>query len=85
MQSYLVICIVETIIRRIILVNCLLDNKYNTILFLSTAGKQNMEEENKRETRRSRSKTPLTFRASVDGDIENDGEKKKLKKAPAVE
>lgn len=44
-----------------------------------------MEEENKRETRRSRSKTPLTFRASVDGDIENDGEKKKLKKAPAVE
>lgn len=44
-----------------------------------------MEEDHKRETRRSRSKTPLTFRASVDRDVEIDGEKKKVKKAPAVE
>lgn len=41
------------------------------------------EEQRKRESRRSRSKTPMTFRASVDGDVE-DGEKKKVKKAPAV-
>lgn len=45
-----------------------------------------MEEENKRETRqRSRSKTPLTLRSSVDRDIEVDGEKKKVKKNPTVE
>lgn len=45
-----------------------------------------MEEENsKRETRRSRSKTPLTLRSSVDRDIEIDGEKKKVKKNPTVE
>lgn len=43
------------------------------------------EENNKRETRRSRSKTPLTLRASVDGDVETDGEKKKVKKNPTVE
>lgn len=45
-----------------------------------------MEEENKRETRqRSRSKTPLTLRSSVDRDVEVDGEKKKVKKNPTVE
>lgn len=44
------------------------------------------EENNKRETRqRSRSKTPLTLRSSVDRDIEVDGEKKKVKKNPTVE
>lgn len=43
------------------------------------------EEENKRETRRSRSKTPLTLRSSVDRDVEIDGEKKKVKKNPTVE
>lgn len=43
------------------------------------------EENNKRETRRSRSKTPLTLRSSVDRDIEIDGEKKKVKKNPTVE
>lgn len=44
------------------------------------------EEENKRETRgRSRSKTPLTLRSSVDREIEADGEKKKVKKNPTVE
>lgn len=44
-----------------------------------------MEDEAKRETRRSRSKTPLTLRSSVDRDIEIDGEKKKIKKNPTVE
>lgn len=44
------------------------------------------EENNKRETRqRSRSKTPLTLRQSVDRDVEVDGEKKKIKKNPTVE
>lgn len=43
------------------------------------------EEENRRETRRSRSKTPLTLRSSVDRDVEVDGEKKKVKKNPTVE
>ncbi|XP_055309742.1 klaroid protein-like [Sitodiplosis mosellana] len=43
------------------------------------------EENNKRETRRSRSKTPLTLRSSVDRDVEVDGEKKKVKKNPTVE
>lgn len=44
------------------------------------------EENNKRETRgRSRSKTPLTLRSSVDRDVEVDGEKKKTKKNPTVE
>lgn len=43
------------------------------------------EEENRRETRRSRSKTPLTLRSSVDRDVEIDGEKKKVKKNPTVE
>lgn len=47
----------------------------------------NMEEEiTRRETRRSRSKTPLTLRSSVDRDVVNDGEKKKaLKKNPTIE
>lgn len=47
-----------------------------------------MEEENKRETRqRSRSKTPLTLRSSVDRDVGIDGDKKKspTKKNPTVE
>lgn len=44
-----------------------------------------MEDENKRETRRSRSKTPLTLRSSMDREIDIDGEKKKLKKNPTVE
>lgn len=43
------------------------------------------EEESRRETRRSRSKTPLTLRSSVDRDVEVDGEKKKVKKNPTVE
>lgn len=48
----------------------------------------NMEEENnKRETRRSRSKTPSTLRLSVDRDVGADGDKNKkaIKKNPAVE
>lgn len=44
------------------------------------------EETNKRETRRSRSKTPSTLRLSVDRDAASDGEKnKKIKKNPVVE
>lgn len=39
----------------------------------------------RRETRRSRSKTPLTMRSSVDRDITNDGEKKKAVKKPSIE
>lgn len=45
------------------------------------------EENNKRETRRSRSKTPLTLRSSVDRDVGTDGDKTKkpVKKNPVVE
>lgn len=45
------------------------------------------EENNKRETRRSRSKTPLTLRSSVDRDVVVDGDKTKkpVKKNPVVE
>lgn len=44
------------------------------------------EENNKRETRgRSRSKTPLTLRSSIDRELDIDGEKKKMKKNPTVE
>lgn len=44
-----------------------------------------MEEERRETRQRSRSKTPLTLRSSVDRDVEIDGEKKKLKKNPTVE
>lgn len=47
-----------------------------------------MEEEPKRETRqRSRSKTPLTLRSSMDRDVGTDADKKKtpIKKNPTVE
>lgn len=46
-----------------------------------------MEDENsKRETRqRSRSKTPLTLRSSMDREVDIEGEKKKLRKNPTVE